>query len=75
MAEDLIILFLVVILLVAAVGTTREHMTEEIVPPSKFESYNTVTRALKARGPTGTFTAFDAELKKNEDLVLRDENE
>ena len=75
MAEDLILLFLVTVLLVATVGTTREHMTEQAQAPAEKESYNKMARALAKLGPSGTFAAFESELKKQEDILLRTEEE
>jgi hypothetical protein len=75
--EDLILLFLVIVLLVATVGMTqgREHMTEEIKPPTKEESYNKVAAALSKFGPSGTYSAFDTQLKMQEDVLMRSEEE
>lgn len=75
--EDLILLFLVVVLLVATVGMTqgREYMTEEIKPPTKEESYNKVASVLARVGPSGTYAAFDTQLKMQEDVLMRSEEE
>ena len=75
--EDLILLFLVIVLLVATVGMTqeREHMTEEIKAPTKEESYNKVASVLAKVGPPGTFSAFDTQLKTQEDVLMRSEEE
>jgi hypothetical protein len=75
--EDLILLFLVVVLLVATVGMTqgREYMTEEIKPPTKEESYDKVAAALSKFGPSGPFAAFGTELKKQEDVLMHDDDE
>jgi hypothetical protein len=75
--EDLILLFLVVVLLVLTVGMTqgREYMTEEIKPPTKEESYNKVANALAKLGPSGTFAAFGTELKRHEDVLMHDDEE
>jgi hypothetical protein len=75
--EDLILLFLVIVLLVATVGMTqgREHMTEKIKAPTKEESYDKVASALARLGPTGTFSAFDTQLTKQEDVLMRSEEE
>lgn len=75
MTEDLILLFLLTVLLVATVGTTREHMTEQVIAPNKGESYDKMVRALAKFGPSGTFSAFDTELKKQEDILMRSEEE
>ncbi len=73
MAEDLILLFLVTVLLIATVGTTREHMTEEVKPLSKKASYNAVVRSLQTVGTMGTLDAFSREIGKQEEMVMRDE--
>ena len=74
--EDLILLFLVVVLLVATVGITgREHMTEAIKAPTKEESYSKVASVLAKVGPAGTFSAFDTQLKTQEDVLMRSEEE
>jgi hypothetical protein len=53
----------------------REHMTEEIKPPTKEESYNKVAAALSKFGPSGTYSAFDTQLKMQEDVLMRSEEE
>ena len=75
--EDLILLFLVIVLLVATVGMTngREYMKEEIKAPTIQESYDKVSQVLAKVGPAGTFSAFDTQLTKQEDVLMRSEEE
>jgi hypothetical protein len=75
MAEELILLFLVTVLLVATIGTTREHMTEQVPIPTRAESYDKVVKTLTKYGPAGTFRAFDIQLKAQEDILMHDEGE
>lgn len=77
--EDLILLFLVIVLLVATVGMTqgREHMSKnkkEPPPMSREKSLEVVTAALEKHGRQGTLKLFDAQLQKMEDLAAK-ENE
>ena len=82
MTEDLVVLFLVIMLLVATVSMTttgREYManTKKKAPPptelSPEESLEIVENSLKKVGPSGTFRAFDTQLSKYEDLIAKDE--
>lgn len=73
MTEDLILLFLVTVLLVATVGTTREHLTEQVKPMSKEDSYNAVVRSLQKVGTQGTYEIFNQKLGKQEEMIMRDE--
>lgn len=75
MTEDLILLFMVTVLLVATVGTTREHLTEEVKPMSKEDSYNAVVRSLQKVGTQGTYEIFNREIAKNEEMIMRDNGE
>jgi hypothetical protein len=71
--EDLIILFLVVVLLVFSVQSTREHMKKgkepELTPE---DSMRDLTKALEKVGPKGTFALFNTQLKKYEDLIAHE---
>jgi hypothetical protein len=81
MTEDLVVLFLVIMLLVATVSMTttgREYMAntnKKKAPPelSPEESLEIVENSLKKVGPSGTFRAFDTQLSKYEDLIAKDE--
>jgi len=73
MTEDLILLFLVTVLLVATVGTTREHLTEQVKPMSKEDSYNAVVRSLQKVGTQGTYEIFNQKIGKQEEMIMRDE--
>lgn len=82
MTEDLVLLFLVIMLLVATVSMTtsgREYMdnTKKKAPPptelSPEESLEIVENSLKKVGPSGTFRSFDTQLSKYEDLIAKDE--
>jgi hypothetical protein len=73
MTEDLILLFLVTVLLVATVGTTREYLTEQVKPMSKEDSYNAVVRSLQKVGTQGTYEIFNQKLGKQEEMIMRDE--
>lgn len=81
MTEDLVVLFLVTMLLVATIGITttgREYMTKKKKPPpptelSPEESLEIVENSLKKAGPSGTYAAFDTQLSKYEDLIANDE--
>ena len=84
MTEDLVVLFLVIMLLVATVSMTptgREHMTKttkkkKTTPPTELspeESLEIVENSLKKVGPSGTYAAFDTQLSKYEDLIAKDE--
>lgn len=78
MTEDLVVLFLVSMLLVATIGMTttgREYMTKT-KPPTELtpeESLEIVQNSLKKAGPSGTYAAFDTRLSKYEDLIAKDE--
>ena len=77
MTEDLVVLFLVTMLLVATIGMTttgREYMTK--TPPTEMspeESLQIVESSLKKVGPSGTYAAFDTQLSKYEDLIAKDD--
>ena len=82
MTEDLVVLFLVTMLLVATIGVTttgREYMTKKkkkAPPPTELsqeESLQIVENSLKKVGPSGTYAAFDTQLSKYEDLIAKDE--
>jgi|LauGreDrversion4_2_1035121.scaffolds.fasta_scaffold2133078_2 hypothetical protein len=80
MTEDLVALFLVIMLLVATVSMTttgREYManTKKKAPPelSPEESLEIVENSLKKAGPSGTYAAFNTQLSKYEDLISKDE--
>jgi hypothetical protein len=73
MTEDLILLFLVTVLLIATVGTTREHLTEQVKPMSKEDSYNAVVRSLQKVGTQGTYEIFNQKIGKQEEMIMRDE--
>lgn len=81
MTEDLVVLFLVSMLLVATIGITttgREYMTKtkKAPPPTELspeESLEIVQNSLKKAGPSGTYAAFDTQLSKYEDLIAKDE--
>jgi hypothetical protein len=78
--EDLILLFLVIVLLVATVGMTqgREHMSKkkkEPPPMSREKSLEVVTAALEKYGRQGTLKLFDAQLQKMEDLAAKENEE
>jgi len=77
MTEDLVLLFLVTMLLVATISMTttgREYMTK--TPPAELspeESMQIVENSLKKVGPSGTYAAFDTQLSKYEDLIAKDD--
>jgi hypothetical protein len=75
--EDLILLFLVIVLLVATVGMTqgREHMSKKKEPPpmSREKSLEVVTAVLEKHGPKGTLGLFDAQIQKMEDLAAKED--
>ena len=83
MTEDLVVLFLVIMLLVATVSMTttgREYMANtkknKAPPPTELspeESLEIVENSLKKVGPSGTFRAFDTQLSKYEELIAKDE--
>jgi len=81
MTEDLVVLFLVTMLLVATIGMTttgREYMTKKkkAPPPTEMspeESLQIVESSLKKSGPAGTYAAFDTQLSKYEDLIAKDD--
>lgn len=77
--EDLILLFLVVVLLVATVGMTqgREYMSSKKEPPpmSRDKSLQIVTSALEKHGRKGTLSLFDAQIQKMEDLAAKENEE
>jgi hypothetical protein len=72
MAEDLIVLILVAVLLILSVHSTREPMTDNIHPMDPNVSHDIIVNALAKKGPQGTFSAFDTQLKKYEDLVAHE---
>jgi len=75
--EDLILLFLVIVLLVATVGMTqeREHMRKKKEPPpmSREKSLEVVTAVLEKYGRQGTLKLFDAQIQKMEDLAAKED--
>lgn len=78
MTEDLVALFLVIMLLVATVSMTttgREYMANTKPPTelSQEESLEIVENSLKKAGPSGTYAAFNTQLSKYEDLISKDE--
>ena len=81
MTEDLVVLFLVTMLLIATIGMTttgREYMTnkKKAPPPTELspeESLEIVQTSLKKAGPSGTYAAFDTQLSKYEDLIAKDD--
>jgi len=81
MTEDLVVLFLVTMLLIATIGMTttgREYMTKKkkAPPPTELspeESLEIVQNSLKKAGPSGTYAAFDTQLSKYEDLISKDD--
>jgi len=75
--EDLILLFLVIVLLVATVGMTqgREHMSKKKEPPpmSREKSLEVVRAVLEKHGRQGTLKLFDAQIQKMEDLAAKED--
>jgi hypothetical protein len=70
MAEDLIILLiLLAVLLILSFHSTRETMKDKIQEMDPKVSHTIIVNALAKKGPEGTFSAFDTQLKTYEDLA------
>ena len=69
MTEDLIVLILLAVLLILSFHSTRETMKDKIQEMDPKVSHAIIMNALAKKGPKGTFSAFDTQLKTYEDLA------
>lgn len=69
MVEDLVVLILLTVLLILSLHSTREPMKDKIVPMDTKVSHDIIVNALAKKGPEGTFSAFNTQLKTYEDLA------